>query len=626
MTKQIGSSLTVLMVADVERSKRFYREKLGFDVTDWCAERGGLQGLALKLLQAPAGTEPAPNPPEAGGDVGVDVYAYVENWTALDDLYAEFGSQGAKIAREPTIYADGGPWKEFIVEDPDGYHLAFGGIDGDRARGMKVEIVERKTTLLATVRSRCDGQGTREAWSRVQEALRDCPLAVSDELGYVAIPEWQWAEGVSTLWTGVEVGGFDGLPAGLEKLEIPGRRYARLRVKGDREQMNRAYAYLNEWFRTEGLERDASEGSFGMEANRLKPVDPFSIPADEIDAFDFEIFAPIKEKLTVESIRYPKVKKIEVRADKARAIAGLETFVPQRTGTKPDAVVGRLWQQFFRRADELPGRNGPAPTYGVLRYEPPYGPGQDFTYLGGIEADYNAPLPEGFVRATLPDRLIAVVTYQGRGSDIAQAWRYFHEEWLPSSGYRAVDGYDYEAYDERFLGPDREDSIMEVHFPIRFEGVPLRLTDRTVHDEKGEATLQDLRGANIRMVSLKGAELRGIDLRNASLEHVNFVNSRWRHIYFSNVHVDSAQLGGTVFENIRRPEAEASRFDEEAGTAGWVNVEPVTFRDSDLSAAIFDNCDLNGVDIRDCRIEGMRINGIPVKELLENYNRGEKRT
>jgi catechol 2,3-dioxygenase-like lactoylglutathione lyase family enzyme len=134
VAKQIGSALTVFMVTDLARSRQYYREVLGFDVTDWWAERGGLQGLALKLLQAPSGKSANPNPPEEGvSDTGVDVYAYVDNWTELGLLYEEFKSKGAVISREPTVYSDGGPWKEFVVEDPDGYHLAFGGIDGSRA-------------------------------------------------------------------------------------------------------------------------------------------------------------------------------------------------------------------------------------------------------------------------------------------------------------------------------------------------------------------------------------------------------------------------------------------------------------------------------------------------------------
>jgi catechol 2,3-dioxygenase-like lactoylglutathione lyase family enzyme len=133
MGKQIGSSLTVFMVSDLARSQRYYREILGFDVNDWWAERDGLSGIALKLQQAPNESGVHPNPPESGSDTGVDIYAYVENWAALDQLYREFTSKGAMMARKPVVYADQGPWKEFIVEDLDGYHIAFGGVDGGRA-------------------------------------------------------------------------------------------------------------------------------------------------------------------------------------------------------------------------------------------------------------------------------------------------------------------------------------------------------------------------------------------------------------------------------------------------------------------------------------------------------------
>ncbi|MEI0737202.1 VOC family protein [Paenibacillus sp. JTLBN-2024] len=133
MSKQISSSLTVLSVSDLVRSRQYYREVLGFDVTDWWAERDGLTGLALKLHQAPDPAAVHPNPPEPGAELGIDVSAYVDTWAALDSLYEEFKSKGAIIAQEPVIYAEGGPWKEFVIADPDGYHLAFGGIDGSRA-------------------------------------------------------------------------------------------------------------------------------------------------------------------------------------------------------------------------------------------------------------------------------------------------------------------------------------------------------------------------------------------------------------------------------------------------------------------------------------------------------------
>jgi catechol 2,3-dioxygenase-like lactoylglutathione lyase family enzyme len=142
MSKQIGSSLTALMVSDVKKSQQFYRDVLGFDVTDWWAERDGLQGIALKLIQAPTPADVKPNPPENSGARAFDVYAYVENWAALDSLFEEFRSKGAVISGEPAIYADFGPWKEFIVQDPDGYNLAFGGVDGRKANSFVQDHID----------------------------------------------------------------------------------------------------------------------------------------------------------------------------------------------------------------------------------------------------------------------------------------------------------------------------------------------------------------------------------------------------------------------------------------------------------------------------------------------------
>lgn len=147
----------------------------------------------------------------------------------------------------------------------------------------------------------------------------------------------------------------------------------------------------------------------------------------------------------------------------------------------------------------------------------------------------------------------------------------------------------------------------------------MSLTDKKVVDLKNGLELADLRKEQLHKVSLKEAELHGVDARDTSLLHVNFVNSKWNHIYFSNVHVNEIQMGGTLIENIRRPQAAASQLEDEPGTDGWVNVEPVRFRHCDLSQAVFEHCDLTDVDLNHCQVENMRINGIPVGELLNVY-------
>lgn len=127
--KIITQSLAVLLVSDLARSQAYYRDVLGFTVTDWWVERDGLEALAIKLLQAAHPEDVRPNAPAAGHSTGVDIQAYVGSWAGLEALYAEFKAKGADIVQDIILYPDGGPWKEFMIRDPDGYTVAFGGIE-----------------------------------------------------------------------------------------------------------------------------------------------------------------------------------------------------------------------------------------------------------------------------------------------------------------------------------------------------------------------------------------------------------------------------------------------------------------------------------------------------------------
>lgn len=162
---------------------------------------------------------------------------------------------------------------------------------------MKVEIVERPEMRAAVLQIPRDGNRVRQAWKEVAGLLDDHPVVADRQNGFVFIPEWQWATEVTTLWVGMEVSSFESLPDGLGRVTIPQKRFAKISVKGNRDVMNATYGFLFDWFHTGPYERDVTEGSLGYERNSLHPINPFEIAADEIDYFDFDIFAPIKEGL-----------------------------------------------------------------------------------------------------------------------------------------------------------------------------------------------------------------------------------------------------------------------------------------------------------------------------------------
>jgi catechol 2,3-dioxygenase-like lactoylglutathione lyase family enzyme len=111
----------LLVVADIDRSIGFYREKLGFAVVGraetggrvfWCRlERGG---ASIMLQQAEAEDGPA-----AGRGRGVAFYFICDD---AERLHAEFSSRGLKLAR-PTVAEYG--MKQLFVPEPDGYSICF---------------------------------------------------------------------------------------------------------------------------------------------------------------------------------------------------------------------------------------------------------------------------------------------------------------------------------------------------------------------------------------------------------------------------------------------------------------------------------------------------------------------
>ncbi|MGV3487462.1 MAG: VOC family protein [Tuberibacillus sp.] len=117
---KVEHSLTVLLVSDFDKSKKYYEEALGCEVNEHWAVRDDF-GLGLKLVQAKDPEDVKPYK-----DVW-NTYAYVHTHEELDALYEEFKENGCIIVSEPKeTKEDWGTWKEFSIRDLDGYIIGFG--------------------------------------------------------------------------------------------------------------------------------------------------------------------------------------------------------------------------------------------------------------------------------------------------------------------------------------------------------------------------------------------------------------------------------------------------------------------------------------------------------------------
>ena len=121
---KVTAAATVLLVNDVARAVEYYRDKLGFEASQWevnpkhygFAERGPCQ-LHFACFE---GATPRPNQVEAPPDM-FDVYVYVDD---VDAVHAELVDRRADLLHGPVEQAYG--LREIRVRDPHGYILAFG--------------------------------------------------------------------------------------------------------------------------------------------------------------------------------------------------------------------------------------------------------------------------------------------------------------------------------------------------------------------------------------------------------------------------------------------------------------------------------------------------------------------
>jgi predicted enzyme related to lactoylglutathione lyase len=113
----------VLLVADLERSIGFFRDRLGFD----CELYGDPPNFATakrvqdSILLSLAGSSDKIVPNWRVVQKMWDVYVRVDD---VDAVYAEVQERGAAI--DYTIYNAPHGFREFGVQDPDGHDIAFG--------------------------------------------------------------------------------------------------------------------------------------------------------------------------------------------------------------------------------------------------------------------------------------------------------------------------------------------------------------------------------------------------------------------------------------------------------------------------------------------------------------------
>lgn len=140
-------------------------------------------------------------------------------------------------------------------------------------------------------------------------------------------------------------------------------------------------------------------------------------------------------------------------------------FTPSQEKAPSENDITHLWRRFNPRACEI--RNFIGGSYGLCLFDEDMAPGKPFDYMAGAGVSSFDSVPEGMIAESFSGGLYCVIQRRGPIDEIGLAYDYYYKEWLPNSDYTYAPGVEFEYYDERYLGNDSSDSIMEHWFPIR---------------------------------------------------------------------------------------------------------------------------------------------------------------
>lgn len=128
----------------------------------------------------------------------------------------------------------------------------------------------------------------------------------------------------------------------------------------------------------------------------------------------------------------------------------------------------KVASNFQERKNEIKYCMNKKEVFGISTDPEGYNPKTDqFEYFIGIEVSKKEDIPDGMVYREIPANTYVVFTFKGAFENVGAVHNYLYSFWLKQSGYELAGLYNIEIYDERNYGPESEESITDICFPVR---------------------------------------------------------------------------------------------------------------------------------------------------------------
>ena len=234
---------------------------------------------------------------------------------------------------------------------------------------------------------------------------------------------------------------------------------------------------------------------------------------------------------------------------------------------------------------------------------------QDNEIIGGIIITISG---KSFGRI---DRIFVDPTYQGKGIGSrvinlveeefpnVRIWdletsskqinnHYFYEKMGYRTTFESEDEYGY----QKKIGTSTEESVVENKDISSIQYVNCDMAKTDFYDV-------NLEGSSFSNSNLMNSHISNCNLSHSKFQNINLRNSLYADLNLSNSEMIFVTLGGVRF-------IDTNRGDENM---------PITFERCDLEGSKFSNSNLRNVEIQNSDLTGMKIDNVPVEDLIEAY-------
>lgn len=128
----------------------------------------------------------------------------------------------------------------------------------------------------------------------------------------------------------------------------------------------------------------------------------------------------------------------------------------------------KLSANFMERRAEVKNCLNEREAFGLCTDPEDYNPEIDpFEFFIGVEVSSYEDIPTGMVVREIPANTYVLFTFKGPFENAGAVHAYLYSTWLKQSGYQLAGPYNIEIYDERNHGPESEESVTDICFPVR---------------------------------------------------------------------------------------------------------------------------------------------------------------